>query len=78
MLNKLTVLPDFSLHEELKNFVEAGLRLYEAIRAGTSDAAIFLHQENEFAVVATGRRRTYCCWKPILSTTSKMCRNEWV
>ena len=29
---------------------------YEAIRAGTSDAAKFLHQENEFRVVATGRR----------------------
>jgi cytosine/adenosine deaminase-related metal-dependent hydrolase len=53
---KLTVLPGFSLYEELQNFVEAGLTPYEAIRAGTSDAAIFLHQENEFGVVATGRR----------------------
>jgi cytosine/adenosine deaminase-related metal-dependent hydrolase len=53
---KLTVLPGFSLHEELQNFVEAGLTPYEALRAGTSDAAIFLHQESEFGVVATGRR----------------------
>jgi imidazolonepropionase-like amidohydrolase len=49
-------LPGFSLHEELENFVAAGMTPYEAIRAGTSDAAIFLHQENEFGTVATGRR----------------------
>jgi len=49
-------LPGFSLHEELENFVAAGIPPYEAIRAGTSDAAIFLHQENEFGTVATGRR----------------------
>jgi imidazolonepropionase-like amidohydrolase len=53
---KLTVLPAFSLHDELQNLVEAGLTPYEAIRAGTSDAAIFLHQENEFGTVAMGRR----------------------
>lgn len=49
-------LPGFSLHEELENFVATGMTPYEAIRAGTSDAAKFLHQENEFGVVATGRR----------------------
>jgi imidazolonepropionase-like amidohydrolase len=49
-------LPGFSLHEELGNFVSAGMTPYEAVQAGTSDAAIFLHQENEFGVVATGRR----------------------
>jgi cytosine/adenosine deaminase-related metal-dependent hydrolase len=53
---KLTVLPAFSLHDELQNLVEAGLTPYEAIRAGTSDAAIFLHQESEFGTVAMGRR----------------------
>ena len=53
---KPTVLPGFSLLEELQNFVEAGLTPYEAIRAGTSDAAMFLHQENEFGTVAIGRR----------------------
>ncbi|HEY1470223.1 MAG TPA: amidohydrolase family protein, partial [Candidatus Acidoferrum sp.] len=53
---KSNVLPGFSVHEELQHFVEAGLTPYEAIRAGTSDAAIFLHQESEFGVVATGRR----------------------
>lgn len=49
-------LPGFSLHEELANFVAAGMSPYEAIRAGTADAAIFLHQESEFGTVATGLR----------------------
>jgi imidazolonepropionase-like amidohydrolase len=49
-------LPGFSLHDELAYFVAAGMTPYEAIRAGTSDAAIFLHQENEFGTVVTGRR----------------------
>ena len=53
---KSNVLPGFSLHEELQHFVEAALTPYEAIRAGTSDAAKFLHQENEFGVVKTGLR----------------------
>jgi imidazolonepropionase-like amidohydrolase len=49
-------LPGFSLHDELAYFVAAGMTPYEAIRAGTSDAAIFLHQENEFGIVSAGRR----------------------
>ena len=53
---KPSVLPGFSLQEELEKFVATGMTPYEAIRAGTSDAARFLHQENEFGVVATGRR----------------------
>lgn len=49
-------LPGFSLHEELANFVAAGMTPCEAIRAGTADAAIFLHQQSEFGTVATGLR----------------------
>ena len=49
-------LPGFSLYEELENFAAARMTPYEAIRAGTSDAAIFLHQEKQFGTVATGRR----------------------
>ena len=49
-------LPGFSSHEELANFVAAGMTPYEAIRAGTADAAIFLHQQNQFGTVATGLR----------------------
>jgi imidazolonepropionase-like amidohydrolase len=53
---KPSVIAGFSLHDELEFFVAAGMSPYEAIRAGTSDAAIFLHQEKEFGTVATGRR----------------------
>ena len=53
---KSTVLPGFSLLDEAQNFTEAGLTPYETIRAGTSEAAIFLHKENEFGTVAVGRR----------------------
>jgi imidazolonepropionase-like amidohydrolase len=53
---KPTVLPGFSLHDELQSFVRAGLTPYEALRAGTSDAAIFLHQENEFGTIGAGLR----------------------
>jgi cytosine/adenosine deaminase-related metal-dependent hydrolase len=53
---KPNVIPGFSLQEELTYFVKAGLSPYDAIRAGTSDAARFLHRENEFGTVAVGRR----------------------
>jgi hypothetical protein len=53
---KPNVIPGFSLHEELTYFVKAGLSPYDAIRAGTSDAARFLHRENEFGTVAVGQR----------------------
>jgi imidazolonepropionase-like amidohydrolase len=53
---KPNVIPGFSLHEELRYFVKAGLSPYDAIRAGTSDAARFLHREGEFGMVAVGLR----------------------
>lgn len=53
---KRNVLPGFSLLEELKYFVKAGLSPYEALKAGTSDAASFLNQENEFGTVAVSSR----------------------
>jgi imidazolonepropionase-like amidohydrolase len=53
---KVGTLPGFSLHEELENFAAAGLTPYQAIRAGTADAAKFLHQENEFGLVGKGLR----------------------
>ena len=53
---KPNIIPGFSLHEELKYFVKAGLSPYDAIRAGTSDAARFLHREGEFGTVAVGLR----------------------
>jgi imidazolonepropionase-like amidohydrolase len=53
---KPTVLPGFSLSDELQSFVQAGLTPYQALRAATSDAAIFLHQESEFGTVGPGLR----------------------
>ena len=53
---KVGTLPGYSLREELENFAAVGLSPYQAIRAGTADAAKFLHQENEFGLVGKGLR----------------------
>ena len=48
----------FAVHDELSLLVEAGLSPYEALRAGTRDAAEFLGQLDEWGTVAADRRRT--------------------
>ncbi len=48
--------PGFSIQVELQNLVEAGLTPYEAIRAGTHDAAEFLGASDEFGTLAVGKR----------------------
>jgi cytosine/adenosine deaminase-related metal-dependent hydrolase len=50
------VLPGYSLHDELVNFVAAGMSAYEALRAGTADAARFLGRTSDFGVLTEGRR----------------------
>lgn len=50
------VVSGFSAHEELANLVAAGLTPYQAIRAGTHDAAEFLGQATEFGTIAVGSR----------------------
>ena len=50
------IVPGFSLHEELALFVRAGLSPFEALRAGTSNAAKFLKRDREFGTVAVGQR----------------------
>ena len=50
------VIPGFSIHEELRNFVEAGLSPYEAIRAGTQRAAEFLNAQDEFGTIEVDKR----------------------
>ena len=50
------VIPGFSIHEELRNLVDAGLTPYEAIRAGTRDAAEFLGALDEFGTIEVGKR----------------------
>ncbi len=48
------VVPGFSVHRELANFVAAGLTPYEALRTGTEDAAEYLG--DDFGEVAVGKR----------------------
>jgi imidazolonepropionase-like amidohydrolase len=50
------LVPGFSLHRELQLMVEAGLSPYEALRAGTVNAATALGQEGVFGSVAVGRQ----------------------
>jgi hypothetical protein len=53
------VLAGFSLHGprgELQNLVGAGLTPYEAIRAGTRDAAVFLGRLDQVGTVSVGKR----------------------
>jgi len=49
-------IPGYSAHEELVYLVQAGLTPYEALRAGTHDAALALGRLNEFGTVAEGKR----------------------
>jgi len=46
----------FALHDELRLLVEAGLSPYEALKAGTRDAAEFLGQLGDWGTVTVGRR----------------------
>jgi imidazolonepropionase-like amidohydrolase len=46
----------FSLHQELRILVDAGLRPYEAIKAGTRDAAECLGELDEFGTISAGLR----------------------
>ncbi len=50
------VFPGWSLHEELQNFISAGLTPYEAIKAGTKNAAEHLGKSDEFGTVEVGKR----------------------
>ncbi|MHC4557387.1 MAG: amidohydrolase family protein [Planctomycetota bacterium] len=50
------VVSGFSLHQELRNLVDAGLTPYEAIKAGTRDAAECLGELDEFGTISAGLR----------------------
>jgi hypothetical protein len=50
------VLPGFSLHDELKLLVAAGLSPYEALRTATANAAEFLGRSDEFGTVTPRTR----------------------
>lgn len=49
-----SVVPGFSLHDELRELVAAGLTPYEALRTATANAAEFLRTD-KFGIVAEGK-----------------------
>jgi hypothetical protein len=49
------VMPGFSLHDELTNFVEAGFTPMESLQTATSNPAKFLNQENDYGAIAPGK-----------------------
>lgn len=49
-------IPGISAHEELREFVDAGLTPYQAILAGTRNPAEVLNAANEFGTVSVGKR----------------------
>ncbi len=50
------VTPGFSLHDELADFVDAGIPEIEAIRAATTRPAEFMGESDEWGAVAPGQR----------------------
>jgi hypothetical protein len=50
------VVPGFAVHDEIEQFVEAGLTPYQALSAATRNAAEFMSASGEFGVVARGAR----------------------
>jgi imidazolonepropionase-like amidohydrolase len=49
-------LPGYSIHEELAFLTDAGLSPYEAIEAGTRNAAEAMGKSGEFGTIETGKR----------------------
>ncbi|WP_161977127.1 amidohydrolase family protein [Dictyobacter kobayashii] len=50
------IVQGLSVHQELALFVAAGMRPFEALRCGTSEAARFLDQEDEWGTIKVGKR----------------------
>ncbi len=50
------IVPGFSLHDELQNFVDLGLPPYQALKTATQNPAGFLGKTREFGTVAVERR----------------------
>ncbi len=50
----LGMVPGFSIHEELRNMVAAGLSPYHALETATRNAAAFLGIENETGIIKEG------------------------
>ncbi len=50
------VLPGFSVHDELRLWVEAGLTPFQALRRGTAGVAEFLGAQDQAGTIAVGKR----------------------
>jgi len=50
------VVPGFSIHQELEHLHAAGLNPFEVFRTGTSEAARFLGEQDDWGTVAPARR----------------------
>ncbi|WP_020499070.1 amidohydrolase family protein [Sciscionella marina] len=50
------VFEGFSVHDELQNFLAAGMSAFEALSCGTREAARFLGQESEWGTITVGSR----------------------
>ena len=48
--------PGWTLHRELKTFVEAGLTPYQALQAATVNPATFLNAQSEWGTIERGKR----------------------
>jgi imidazolonepropionase-like amidohydrolase len=50
------MVPGFSIHDELRELVTAGLTPFEALQAGTINAARALNAEREFGTIGVGKQ----------------------
>lgn len=50
------VLAGFSIHEELQEWVSAGIPEYEALKACTANAALFLKKQSEVGTIEAGKQ----------------------
>lgn len=53
------VLPGYAIHDEIADFVAAGLTPDETLRIATADAAKFLDKDGEFGSIAAGLRADF-------------------
>jgi imidazolonepropionase-like amidohydrolase len=54
-----TLLPGFSVHQELQLMVKAGLSPYEALRSGTVNVAAFLGEDKVAGTIEVGKRADF-------------------
>jgi hypothetical protein len=81
-----SVVPGFSIHDELKDLVAAGLTPYEALRAATANVAEFFGTAGETGTIEAGKRADLILLdsdplKDVTSTTRRagvMVRGRWV